>query len=249
MGLLRAKRQRGQAAYPPYEPAAGNGRGGDQARGLKIGDTAPDFRADTTQGPIRFHEWIGESWAVLFSHPKDFTPVCTTELGQVAKLAPEFERRGVKVIGLSVDATERHHRWADDIEETQGARPGYPIIGDTDLHVSKLYGMLEADTEGDASSRCALDNLTVRNVFVIGPDKKIRLIVVYPNAVGRNFGELLRAIDSLQLTTRHRVVTPAGWKQGEDVMIALTVSDQEAKTVFGEWKAPKPYIRIIPPPR
>jgi len=249
MGFLRAKRQRGDAAYPYHDPNAGNGGSREQATGLRIGDTAPDFRADTTEGPIRFHEWIGDSWAMLFSHPKDFTPVCTTELGRVAKLAPEFGRRGVKVIGLSVDATEQHKRWADDIEETQGARPGYPIIGDTDLQVSKLYGMLEAGAEGDASSRCALDNLTVRNVFVISPDKKIRLIVVYPNAVGRNFDELLRAVDSLQLTTRHRVVTPANWKQGDDVMIALTVPDQEAKAVFGEWKAPKPYIRIVPQPR
>jgi thioredoxin-dependent peroxiredoxin len=249
MGLLRAKRRRGDAAYPYHDPNVGNGSRGEQTTGLRIGDTAPEFRADTTEGPIRFHEWIGDSWAMLFSHPKDFTPVCTTELGRVAKLAPEFERRGVKVIGLSVDATERHKRWADDIEETQGARPGYPIIGDTDLHVSKLYGMLEADAAGDAGSRCAMDNLTVRNVFVISPDKKIRLIVVYPNAVGRNFDELLRAIDSLQLTTRHRIVTPAHWKQGEDVMIALTVSDQEAKALFGEWKAPKPYIRIVPQPR
>jgi alkyl hydroperoxide reductase subunit AhpC len=215
---------------------------------ISINDMAPDFEADTTQGRISFHEWIGDSWAVLFSHPKDFTPVCTTELGQMAKLAPEFERRGVKVIGLSVDDTESHHRWADDIEETQGARPGYPIIGDTDLHVSKLYGMLPASESGDASSRCALDNLTVRNVFVISPDKKIRLIVVYPNVTGRNFGELLRVIDSLQLTTKHRVVTPAGWKPGEDVMILNSVSDGEARVIFGEWKAVKPYIRIVPQP-
>ena len=217
--------------------------------GLTINETAPDFEADTTQGRIRFHEWIGDSWAVLFSHPKDFTPVCTTELGQMAKLAPEFEHRGVKVIGLSVDATDRHHRWADDIEETQGARPSYPIIGDTDLHVSKLYGMLPAAEPGDASTRCALDNLTVRNVFVISPDKKIRLIVVYPNAVGRNFQELLRVIDSLQLTSKHPVVTPANWKPGEDVMIALTVSDEQARGLFGEWKSVKPYIRIVPEPR
>ena len=217
--------------------------------GLSINDTAPDFEADTTQGRISFHEWIGDSWAVLFSHPKDFTPVCTTELGQMAKLAPEFERRGVKVIGLSVDSTESHARWADDIEETQGARPGYPIIGDTDLHVSKLYGMLPADAWGDASSRCALDNLTVRTVFVVSPDKKIRLIIAYPNVTGRNFGELLRVIDSLQLTTRHRVVTPAGWKQGEDVMILNSVSDDQARVIFGEWKSVKPYIRIVPQPR
>ena len=217
--------------------------------GLSINDTAPDFQADTTQGRISFHEWIGDSWAVLFSHPKDFTPVCTTELGQMAKLAPEFERRGVKVIGLSVDATESHNRWADDIEETQGARPDYPIIGDIDLNVSKLYGMLPASAPGDASSRCALDNLTVRNVFVISPDKKIRLIVAYPNATGRNFEELLRVIDSLQLTTKHRVVTPANWTQDDDVMIALTVSDEEARVIFGEWKSVKPYIRIVPEPR
>ena len=175
--------------------------------GLSINDTAPDFEADTTQGRISFHEWIGDSWAVLFSHPKDFTPVCTTELGQVAKLAPEFERRGVKVIGLSVDATESHHRWADDIEETQGARPGYPIIGDTDLNVSKLYGMLPGSAAGDAGSRCAMDNLTVRSVFVISPDKTIKLIIAYPNVTGRNFAELLRVIDSLQLAARHPVVT------------------------------------------
>ena len=217
--------------------------------GLSINDTAPDFQADTTQGRISFHEWIGDSWAVLFSHPKDFTPVCTTELGQMAKLAPEFERRGVKVIGLSVDATESHNRWADDIEETQGARPDYPIIGDIDLNVSKLYGMLPASAPGDASSRCALDNLTVRNVFVISPDKKIRLIVAYPNATGRNFEELLRVIDSLQLTARHRVATPVNWKRGEDVFIAGFVSDDEARVAFGEWKAPKPYLRIVPQPR
>jgi len=217
--------------------------------GLSINETAPDFEADTTQGRISFHKWIGDSWAVLFSHPKDFTPVCTTELGQMAKLAPEFERRGVKVIGLSVDATESHNRWADDIEETQGARPDYPIIGDIDLNVSKLYGMLPASAPGDASSRCALDNLTVRNVFVISPDKKIRLIVAYPNATGRNFEELLRVIDSLQLTTKHRVVTPANWTQDDDVMIALTVSDEEARVIFGEWKSVKPYIRIVPQPR
>jgi thioredoxin-dependent peroxiredoxin len=216
--------------------------------GLSINDTAPDFEADTTQGRISFHEWIGDSWAVLFSHPKDFTPVCTTELGQMAKLAPQFERRGVKVIGLSVDATERHHRWADDIEETQGARPNYPIIGDTDLNVSKLYGMLPASESGDAGSRCALDNLTVRNVFVISPDKQIKLIIAYPNVTGRNFDELLRVIDSLQLTARHRVVTPAGWTQGDDVMIHNSVSDQEARAIFGEWKSVKPYIRIVPQP-
>jgi alkyl hydroperoxide reductase subunit AhpC len=217
--------------------------------GLSINDTAPDFQADTTEGRVSFHEWIADSWAVLFSHPKDFTPVCTTELGQMAKLAPEFERRGVKVIGLSVDATDSHHRWADDIEETQGARPGYPIIGDTDLNVSKLYGMLPASASGDAGSRCALDNLTVRNVFVISPDKKIKLIIAYPNVTGRNFEELLRVIDSLQLAARHRVVTPAGWNQGDDVMIHNSVSNDQARVIFGEWKAVKPYIRIVPQPR
>ena len=216
---------------------------------LQIGDTAPDFEAETTEGKIHFHDWIGNSWAVLFSHPKDFTPVCTTELGQVAKLAPEFERRGVKVIGLSVDSTERHDRWADDIEETQGARPGYPVIGDTDLHVSKLYGMLPGSASGDAGSRCALDNLTVRSVFVISPDKTIRLIIAYPNVTGRNFDELLRVIDSLQLTARHPVVTPANWKPGDDVMILNSVSDDRARVLFGEWKAVKPYIRIVPQPR
>jgi thioredoxin-dependent peroxiredoxin len=216
---------------------------------LRIGDAAPDFEADTTHGRISFHGWIGDSWAVLFSHPKDFTPVCTTELGQVATLAPEFERRGVKVIGLSVDDTESHVRWADDIEETQGTRPGYPIIGDTDLHVSKLYGMLPASEQGDAGSRCALDNLTVRCVFVISPDKTIKLIIAYPNVTGRNFTELLRVIDSLQLTARHRVVTPAGWKPGDDVMIANSVPGDQARGIFGEWKSVKPYIRIVPEPR
>jgi len=217
--------------------------------GLSISDTAPDFEASTTQGKISFHEWIGDSWAVLFSHPKDFTPVCTTELGYMAKLAPEFERRGVKVIGLSVDATEDHHRWADDIEQTQGARPGYPIIGDADFKVSKLYGMLPAATSGHARSRTTADNQTVRNVFVIGPDKKVKLIVVYPMATGRNFDELLRVIDSLQLTARHRVATPVNWKPGEDVLIASTVSDDEARVIFGEWKSPRAYLRIVPQPR
>ena len=232
------------------EITSGRGtRSASRPMGLSINDTAPDFEASTTHGAISFHDWIGDSWAVMFSHPKDFTPVCTTELGYMAKLAPEFERRGVKVIGLSVDATEDHQRWADDIEETQGARPRYPIIGDTDLNVSKLYGMLPASETGDASSRCALDNLTVRSVFVISPDKKIRLIVAYPNVTGRNFAELLRVIDSLQLTTRHPVVTPANWKQGEDVMILNAVSDGQARAIFGEWKSVKPYIRIVPEPR
>jgi len=216
--------------------------------GLALNDTAPDFEADTTQGRIRFHDWIGDSWAVLFSHPKDFTPVCTTELGYMAKIQPEFDRRHVKVIGLSVDATGDHDRWADDIEETQGARPGYPIIGDADFNVSKLYGMLPASTEGDPASRTPADNQTVRNVFVIGPDKKVKLILVYPMTTGRNFDEVLRVIDSLQLTAAHRVSTPVNWKQGEDVIIAGSVSNDEAKQVFGDWKEPKPYIRIVPQP-
>ena len=216
--------------------------------GLHIGDTAPDFKAETTQGVINFHDWIGDSWAVLFSHPKDFTPVCTTELGEVAKLKPEFDKRGVKVIGLSVDATEDHERWADDIEETQGTRPNFPMIGDADFAVSKLYDMLPASTSGDAKSRTAADNQTVRNVFVIGPDKKIKLILVYPMSAGRNFDEVLRVLDSLQLSAKHRVSTPVNWKQGEDVIIAGAVSNEEAEQVFGSWKEPKPYIRIVPQP-
>jgi thioredoxin-dependent peroxiredoxin len=216
--------------------------------GLSINDTAPDFEADTTQGRIRFHDWIGDSWAVLFSHPKDFTPVCTTELGYMAKIAPEFERRNVKIIGLSVDATDDHERWAGDIEETQGFRPNYPIIGDADFNVSTLYGMLPAGSSGDAKSRTAADNQTVRNVFVIGPDKKVKLILVYPMTTGRNFDEVLRVIDSLQLTAKHRVSTPVNWKQGEDVIISGSVSNDEAKEIFGDWKEPKPYIRIVPQP-
>jgi len=216
--------------------------------GLCINDTAPDFEADTTQGRIRFHEWIGDSWAILFSHPKDFTPVCTTELGYMAKLQPEFERRNVKVIGLSVDATGDHESWANDIEETQGARPNYPIIGDDDFNVSKLYGMLPASVSGDPKDRTPADNQTVRNVFVIGPDKKVKLILVYPMTTGRNFDEVLRVVDSLQLTAQHRVATPVNWKQGEDVIIAGSVSNDEARAIFGDWKAPKPYIRIVPQP-
>jgi len=215
---------------------------------LKIGDTAPDFEAGTTEGPIRFHEWIGGSWAILFSHPKDFTPVCTTELGYMAKIKPEFDRRNVKIIGLSVDATTDHERWAADIEETQGYRPNYPIIGDDELAVSKLYGMLPAEVPGDAKTRTPADNMTVRNVFVVGPDKKIKLLLVYPMTTGRNFDEVLRVIDSLQLTASHKVSTPVNWKQGEDVIIAGSVSDQEATDLFGQWKAPKPYIRIVPQP-
>src|SRR5688500_12477449 len=216
---------------------------------LRIGDTAPDFEADTTEGRIRFHDWIGNSWAVLFSHPKDFTPVCTTELGSLAKLKPEFDKRNVKLIGLSVDPVTKHTDWAVDIKETQGAAPNYPMIGDTDYKVSKLYGMLPASTSGDAAARTAADNQTVRTVFIIGPDKKIKLILMYPMTTGRNFQEILRVIDSLQLTAQHRVATPVNWKQGDDVVIAGSVSDDEAKEVFGEWKAPKPYISIVPQTR
>jgi thioredoxin-dependent peroxiredoxin len=215
---------------------------------LTIGDTAPDFEADSTEGPIRFHEWIGDSWVVLFSHPKDFTPVCTTELGYMATIKPEFDRRGVKIIGLSVDAVSDHERWAADIAETQGQAPNYPIIGDADFTVAKLYGMLPASVSGSPAARTPADNQTVRNVFVIGPDKKIKLILVYPMTTGRNFDEVLRVIDSLQLTARHRVSTPVNWRQGEDVIIAGSVSDDEARQIFGDWKAPKPYIRIVPQP-
>jgi alkyl hydroperoxide reductase subunit AhpC len=215
---------------------------------VKIGDTAPDFEAQTTQGPVRFHEWIGDSWAVLFSHPKNFTPVCTTELGYMAKIKPEFDRRGVKIMGLSVDSTGDHERWAADIAETQGTAPNFPIIGDADFTVAKLYGMLPAVTAGDAGTRTPADNQTVRNVFVVGPDKKVKLILVYPMTTGRNFDEILRVIDSLQLTARHRVATPANWKQGEEVIIAGSVSNDEAKQIFGDWKEPKPYIRIVPQP-
>jgi thioredoxin-dependent peroxiredoxin len=216
---------------------------------LAINDTAPDFEASTTEGRIRFHDWIGDSWAVLFSHPKDFTPVCTTELGYMAQVKPEFDRRGVRIIGLSVDATDDHERWADDIEETQGARPNYPIIGDDDFAVAKLYGMLPAATSGEATSRTPADNQTVRNVFVIGPDKKVKLILVYPMTTGRNFDEVLRVIDSLQLTAKDRVATPVNWQPGEDVIIAGSVSNEEARELFGEWKEPKPYLRIVPQPR
>jgi alkyl hydroperoxide reductase subunit AhpC len=215
---------------------------------MKIGDTAPDFEADTTEGKLKFHDWIGDSWAVLFSHPKDFTPVCTTELGYMAKLKPEFDRRNTKIIGLSVDRTENHARWADDIEETQGTRPNYPMIGDADLAISKAYDMLPASASGDPADRTPADNQTVRNVFVIGPDKKIKLILVYPMSTGRNFDEVLRVIDSLQLTASHKVSTPVNWKQGEDVIIGGGVSNDEAKQLFGEWKEPKPYIRIVPQP-
>ena len=215
---------------------------------LTIGDTAPDFEADTTEGRIGFHDWIGDSWAVLFSHPKDFTPVCTTELGYMAKIKPEFDKRGVKIIGLSVDPTDKHEGWADDIEETQGSRPNYPIIGDTEFAVSKAYGMLGADVSGDPADRTAADNQTVRNVFVIGPDKKVKLVLVYPMTTGRNFDEVLRVIDSLQLTATHKVSTPVNWRNGEDVIIAGSVNDEQAKELFGTWDAPKPYIRIVPQP-
>lgn len=217
---------------------------------LQIGAVAPDFEADTTEGHIHFHEWIGNSWALLFSHPKDFTPVCTTELGVLARLKPEFDKRGVKLMGLSVDPVDKHAKWSDDIKETQGYAPNYPMIGDTDLKVAKLYNMLPADASGDANSRTPNDNATVRNVFIIGPDKKIKLVLVYPMTTGRNFDEILRVIDSLQLTAKHRVSTPADWKQGEDVIIAGSVSDDEAKTIYPSgWKAPKPYIRIVPQPK
>jgi len=217
---------------------------------LQIGATAPDFEADTTEGRIRFHDWIGDKWAVLFSHPKDFTPVCTTELGYMAKLKPDFDKRNVKIIGLSVDPVDRHAGWAKDIQETQGYAPNYPMIGDTDLKVSKLFGMLPESLEGSCDGRTAADNQTVRNVFVIGPDKKIKLILVYPMTTGRNFDEVLRVIDSLQLTAKHKVATPVNWKQGEDVIIAGSVSDEDAKKTYPSgWKAPKPYIRIVPQPK
>ncbi len=217
---------------------------------LPIGAVAPDFEAETTEGKIKFHDWIGNSWAMLFSHPKDFTPVCTTELGALARLKPEFDKRGVKLMGLSVDPVDRHSKWAEDIKETQGAAPNYPMIGDIDYNVSKLYDMLPAATSGDPLKRTPADNLTVRNVFVIGPDKKIKLVLVYPMTTGRNFQEILRAIDSLQLTAKHSVSTPADWKQGEDVIIAGSVSDEQAKEKYPQgWKSPKPYIRIVPQPR
>jgi alkyl hydroperoxide reductase subunit AhpC len=217
---------------------------------LALGDTAPDFEAETTQGRMRFHEWIGDSWAVLFSHPKDFTPVCTTELGYMAKLKPEFDKRNVKIIGLSVDPVDKHSKWSDDIKETQGFAPNYPMIGDTDLSISKSYGMLPAAAGNSADGRTAADNQTVRNVFVIGPDKKVKLIIVYPMTTGRNFDEVLRVIDSLQLTAKHKVSTPVNWKQGEDVIIAGSVSNDDAKKIYPNgWKEPKPYIRIVPQPR
>jgi len=216
---------------------------------VQIGAFAPDFQADTTEGKLRFHDWIGDSWAVLFSHPRNFTPVCTTELGYMAKIKPEFDRRNTKIIGLSVDPVENHAKWADDIEQTQGQAPNYPLIGDRDFTVSKLYGMLPASTDGDPLERTAADNQTVRNVFVIRPDKRIKLILIYPMTTGRNFDEVLRVLDSLQLTARHKVSTPVNWRQGEHVIVASSVSDEEAREVFGELEAPRPYNRIVPQPR
>ena len=217
---------------------------------LRLGDTAPDFQAETTQGPIRFHQWLGDSWGILFSHPKDFTPVCTTELGYMARIKPEFDKRNVKIIGLSADPVDRHSGWAKDIEETQGTAVNYPIIGDPDLAIAKLYDMLPAEASGDPTKRTAADNQTVRNVYVIGPDKKLKLILIYPMTTGRNFDEVLRVIDSMQLTAKHKVATPVNWKQGEDVIIAGSVSDEDAKKTYPQgWKAPKPYIRIVPQPR
>src|ERR1700722_17076947 len=216
---------------------------------LSLGDTAPDFEAETTEGRISFHDWIGDSWAVLFSHPKSFTPVCTTELGAAAKLKPEFDRRGVKVIGLSVDPVEKNEGWNQDIEDVTGYSPNYPIISDADFNVSKLYGLLPADVEGDPTTRTPADNQTVRNVFVIGPDKKVKLILVYPMTTGRNFDEVLRVVDSLQLTAKHKVATPANWQQGDDVIIAGSVSDEEAREKYPDgWESPRPYIRIVPQP-
>ena len=216
---------------------------------LQIGDTAPDFAAQTTQGNLRFHDWIGDSWAVLFSHPKDFTPICTTELGYMAKIKPEFDKRNTKINGLSVDPLDKHADWARDIEETQGHAPNYPVIGDADFAVSKAYGMLPAETSGDAADRTPADNQTVRNVFVVGPDKKVKLILVYPMTTGRNFDEVLRVIDSLQLTAKHKVATPVNWRRGDDVIIAGSVTNEEAKETYPDgWESPKPYIRIVPQP-
>jgi thioredoxin-dependent peroxiredoxin len=217
---------------------------------LRIGDTAPDFEAETTEGRISFHDWIGDGWAVLFSHPKDFTPVCTTELGYMAKIKPEFDRRGVKLVGLSVDRVDDHAKWSSDIEQTQGHAPNYPLIGDADYTVSKLYGMLPGDVSGDPAQRTPADNQTVRSVFVIGPDRKVKLVLSYPMTTGRNFDEVLRVIDSLQLTAKHKVATPVNWRQGEDVIIAGSVSDDQARELYpGGWNAPRPYIRIVPQPR
>jgi thioredoxin-dependent peroxiredoxin len=238
------------AALPPFSMIAGSATPAqEETMALQIGDTAPDFEAETTEGRIGFHDWLGDSWAVLFSHPKNFTPVCTTELGYMAKIKPEFDRRGVKIIGLSVDPVASHAGWAKDIEETQGTAPNYPIIGDADFEVSKAYGMLPASTEGDPLARTPADNQTVRNVFVIGPDKKVKLVLVYPMTTGRNFDEVLRVIDSLQLTAKHKVATPVNWKQGDKVIIAGSVSDDEARETYPDgWDSPRPYIRIVPQP-
>jgi thioredoxin-dependent peroxiredoxin len=217
---------------------------------LRLGDEAPDFTAETTQGKIRFHEWIGNGWAILFSHPKDFTPVCTTELGYMARLQPEFEKRNTKIIGLSVDSVDDHKKWAKDIEETQGAKVNYPLIGDPTLAIAKLYDMIHPNASGEAKARTAMDNATVRSVFLIGPDKKIKLILTYPMSTGRNFDEVLRVLDAIQLTAKHKVATPVNWKRGEDVIILASVSDDEAKAQFpAGWKAPKPYLRIVPQPK
>jgi alkyl hydroperoxide reductase subunit AhpC len=217
---------------------------------LRIGDEAPDFTAQTTQGPIKFHDWIGNGWAILFSHPKDFTPVCTTELGYMARLKPEFDKRNTKILGLSIDSVGDHERWSNDIKETQGAAPNYPIIGDSNLEVAKLYDMIHPNASGEASKRTAADNATVRSVFVIGPDKKVKLILTYPMSTGRNFDEVLRVLDSMQLTAKHKVATPVNWKQGEDVIILASVSEEDAKKAFPDgWKAPRPYLRIVPQPK
>src|SRR3954467_5416107 len=217
---------------------------------LQLGNTAPDFEAETTEGTIKFHDWIGDSWAVLFSHPRDFTPVCTTELGYMARIKPDFDKRNTKIIGLSVDPLDNHEKWAADIEETQGTAPNYPIIGDSDFEVSKLYGMLPEDVSGEATSRTPADNQTVRNVFVIGPEKTVKLILIYPMTTGRNFDEVLRVIDSLQLTAKHAVATPVNWKPGDDVIIAGSVSDEQAKEKYPDgWESPRPYIRIVPQPK
>jgi thioredoxin-dependent peroxiredoxin len=217
---------------------------------IRLGDEAPDFTAETTQGKIRFHEWIGNGWAILFSHPKDFTPVCTTELGYMARLQPEFEKRNTKIVGLSVDSVDDHKRWAKDIEETQGSKLNYPLIGDPTLAIAKLYDMIHPNASGEAKARTAMDNATVRSVFLIGPDKKIKLILTYPMSTGRNFDEVLRVLDAIQLTAKHKVATPVNWKRGEDVIILASVSDDEAKAQFpAGWKAPKPYLRIVPQPK
>jgi alkyl hydroperoxide reductase subunit AhpC len=216
---------------------------------LTIGSAAPDFEAETTEGTISFHDWLGDSWGVLFSHPRDFTPVCSTELGYMASIKGEFDKRNVKIIGLSVDPVANHEQWAEDIEAIQGTAPNYPLIGDSDFNVAKLYEMLPADVAGDPTARTPADNMTVRNVFVVGPDKKIKLVLVYPMTTGRNFDEVIRVIDSLQLTAEHRVATPAQWQQGEDVILTAAISDEEAKQLYPDgWKAPRPYIRIVPQP-